>query len=182
MNKTNGKIAEGSKRAIAAALLKIMEQYDYREITVTQIAQEAELSRKTFYRLFGDKEQVLGYSLNETIGEFFSRLTELKGGYWELVQLYFNFWQERAELLRLFKKNDLLFLIYEYSYKNALRVFELVRSADTAEGFSETLPYMLAYSVGGMSSMLLKWAQEDMKTPSRIFIAQLKAGFSSANI
>jgi AcrR family transcriptional regulator len=52
MNKTNGKIAEQSKQKMAVALLTVMKQYDYHEITVTQITQEAELSRKTFYRLF----------------------------------------------------------------------------------------------------------------------------------
>ena len=55
MNQTNGKIAEQSKQKIVKALLHVMEQYDFKEITVTQIAQEAQLSRKTFYRLFSVK-------------------------------------------------------------------------------------------------------------------------------
>ena len=53
MNTTNGKIAD--------ALLCVMEQYSFKEITVTQISQESKLSRKTFYRLFADKEAVLSY-------------------------------------------------------------------------------------------------------------------------
>ena len=61
MNTTNGKIAEQSKKKIADALLAVMRQYDYKEITITQLAQEAKLSRKTFYRLFGDKDDVLSY-------------------------------------------------------------------------------------------------------------------------
>ena len=54
-------MAEKSKKAISSALLKVMEIYSYNEITVTQITQEAGLSRKTFYRHFNDKEQVLNY-------------------------------------------------------------------------------------------------------------------------
>ena len=61
MNTTNGIIAERSKEAIASAMLEVMKIYSYDEITVTQITQEAGLSRKTFYRHFNDKEQVLKY-------------------------------------------------------------------------------------------------------------------------
>ena len=43
MNNTNWKIAEQSKQKMVQALLTIMEQYDYKEITITQIAQEARL-------------------------------------------------------------------------------------------------------------------------------------------
>ena len=45
MNTTNGKMAEQSKEKLAQAMLAIMEQYDYREITITQISQEAGLSQ-----------------------------------------------------------------------------------------------------------------------------------------
>jgi hypothetical protein len=48
MNKTNGKIAEQSKQKMAAALLTVMKQYDYHEITVTQITQEASFQEKLF--------------------------------------------------------------------------------------------------------------------------------------
>ena len=61
MNTTNGKIAEQSKKKIANALLVTLERYDYKEITITQLAGEANLSRKTFYRLFADKDDVLSY-------------------------------------------------------------------------------------------------------------------------
>lgn len=37
MNNTNGLIAEQSKKKIAEAMLKVMNIYDYKEITVTQI-------------------------------------------------------------------------------------------------------------------------------------------------
>ncbi|MDD5935797.1 MAG: TetR/AcrR family transcriptional regulator [Clostridiales bacterium] len=59
MNRTNGKIAEQSKQKFVEALVTVMKQYDYKCITVTQIAQEADLSRKTFYRLFTDKDEIL---------------------------------------------------------------------------------------------------------------------------
>lgn len=72
MNNTNWKIAEQSKQKLGEALLTVMEVYDYREITITQVAQEAGLSRKTFYRLFSDKDSVLSYIFESLFAECFS--------------------------------------------------------------------------------------------------------------
>lgn len=70
MNTTNGKIAEQSKEKLIKALLVIMEQYDFKEITITQLSQEAGLSRKTFYRLFKDKEELINFFFEKLYKEF----------------------------------------------------------------------------------------------------------------
>ena len=36
------------------------------------------------------------------------------------------------------------------------------------------IPYLLAYSIGGMHSMLLKWVENDMTIPSFVLVEQLK--------
>ena len=73
MNRTNGKIAEKSKEEMGKALLKCLNLYDFGEITVTQIAQEAKLSRRTFYRLFSNKEELLVFLFESWFQEFFYR-------------------------------------------------------------------------------------------------------------
>ncbi len=104
MNRTNGKIAEQSKEKISKALLTIMGQYDFKEITITQISQEAKLSRKTFYRLFTGKEDVLAFFFENLYEEC---LTQIKSRqvhhYWDVVQCYFDFCEERKSLLLLLK-------------------------------------------------------------------------------
>ncbi len=183
MNRTNGKIAEQSKRKLAQALLSVMRQYAYQEITVTQIAQEAQLSRKTFYRLFSGKDEVLSLYFEGLFQECFSRI---KGRdihhYWDVVQVFFDFWEERKDLLSLLQKSGLLPLVFERSYQYAVQVFEFVRSKELAASVALPLPYMLAYSVGGMHCMLLKWAENGMDIPSEELISKLKAGFMSRDI
>lgn len=183
MNKSNYKIAEYSKNALTNALLKLMNTYDFKEITVTQIAQEAGLSRKTFYRLFTNKDEILNNFLEDTINIFFISLKDKKlHNYWDVVELYFNFWEERKSLIQLFLKNNLLFLLYDTSYKCSFEAFEIVRNKETASTFSDTLPYLLAYSIGGMHSLLIKWIEDDMSVPYEEIISTLKQGFQSNNI
>lgn len=180
MNTTNCKIAEQSKDSFTKALLHIMKQYDYKEITVTQIAGEAQLSRKTFYRLFSNKDEVLDHLFKKMITSFFYQINKKQvEHYWEVVQLYFDFWQTKKSLLLLLKKNNLLFLLYEISYHHSFDAFRLVRTEKTASAYSETLPYLLAYSIGGMHCMLIKWVEDDMKLPSKLFVQQLREGLQS---
>ena len=180
MNTTNGKIAEQSRMKFVKALLIIMEQYNFKEITITQIAQEAGLSRKTFYRMFADKEEVLLCLFEdlyvECLGKIKARNVQ---HYWDVVQCYFDFWEERKEILHLFKKSGILPMLFEGAYKYSFHIFEYIRTKGVADEFSVQLPYLLAYSVGGMHSMLWKWVEDDMVIPSHVLIEQLKNGFKS---
>ena len=180
MNTTNGRIAEQSKQKIANALLAVLRQYDYKEITITQLAQEAKLSRKTFYRLFTDKEDVLSYLFENLYIECFEQIkSQHTQHYWDIVQCYFDFWEERKSFLLLFKQSHLLSVLFDGAYKYSFSIFEYIRSKNVAEHLALQLPYLLAYSVGGMHSILLKWVENDMTVPSRILIEQLKNGYNS---
>lgn len=183
MNRTNWKIAEQSKQKLATALLEIMKQYDYKEITVTQITQEARLSRKTFYRLFTDKDDILNLLFDGLFQECFTQIkAQQVQHYWDVVQVFFDFWETRKDLLTLLQKNNLLLRVFERSYQYSAQIFEFVRSKEIAASYALPLPYLLAYSVGGMHSMLVKWVENGMEIPSCELVATLKAGFASNDI
>lgn len=183
MNTTNGRIAEQSKKKFADALLVVMQQYDYKEITITQLAQEAKLSRKTFYRLFSDKEDVLSYLFESLYIECLEHIKSQRNGcYWDIVQCYFDFWEERKEVLHIFKQSTLLAVLFDGAYKYSFRIFEYVHSEENTDQYTAHLSYLLAYSIGGMHSMLLKWVENDMSVPSCVLIKVLKEGFNSLEL
>ena len=183
MNTTNGKIAEQSRERFAKALLAIMQQYDFQEITVTQLSQEADLSRKTFYRLFKSKEELLNFYFESLYKECLSEI-QMRNlhHYWDVVQCFFDFCEERKELLSLLKRHNLLVPLFEGSYRYSFRVFEYVRSTETVQAYSSQLPYLLAYSIGGIFSMLIKWVEDDMAVPSSELIELLKNALKSPDI
>ena len=180
MNNTNGLIAEQSKKTIANAMLKVMKIYDYREITVTQITQEAEVSRKTFYRHFRDKDEVLKHLFDSLYKECVSTIKDNDlHHYWDVVQCFFDFWESHAKILNLMKQSNLLPQLFEESYERSFEVFRSVKPADLSEQYKAELPYLLAYSLGGMNSMLIKWIENGMSIPSSTLISCLREGFSS---
>ena len=176
MNRTNGKIAAASRQKMAEALLHIMEVYDYREITVTQIVQEAGLSRNTFYRLFTDKDDILALLFDELFRDFYAQLQQARPeSFWRVMDLYFDFWEQRKPLLLLLQRNHLLQRILDQSYEKSAQVFQFVHARDTGNTPSLPLPYLLAFSVGGMHNMLIRWAESGMDVPPRSLIAQLRS-------
>lgn len=58
------------QRRIEECLLTQMRKQDYRDITVSALCEQAALSRKTFYRLFGSKEDVLQALIDHTLMDY----------------------------------------------------------------------------------------------------------------
>ena len=63
------------------------------------------------------------------------------------MQLYFDFWESRKDILFLLGRNELLSRMFEYVYRSAEKIFVAVRTTEKAEEFAKPLPYLLAYSV-----------------------------------
>ncbi len=183
MNTTNGKIAQQSRLKLTQALFSIMQQYSYKEITITQITQEAGLARKTFYRLYSSKDDILNDFFQTVFSECRDQICAKQlHHYWEVVQVYFDFWEEKKELLMLLQKHYLLGELFEKSYQYSFEIFEFVRSKEVMQLFEPQMPYLLAYAIGGIQSLLIKWVELDMSIPSAVIIQTLKAGLQSPDI
>ena len=77
MNKTNNPIALQSKESIRKALIKAMQDSPYEEITIKHILIEAGVTRRTFYRNFDNKDDVLNSYLDEITSAFISVFANL---------------------------------------------------------------------------------------------------------
>lgn len=100
-----------SKAEICKALLRLMEDHPYEEITVKQIALESRLVRKTFYRNFDSKEDVLNVILDNLINEYSNQLIMPNKNM--PIDIIFNFCLEHKELLLLFDKNNMMYRIQQ---------------------------------------------------------------------
>ncbi|MBQ4270496.1 MAG: TetR/AcrR family transcriptional regulator, partial [Clostridiales bacterium] len=70
MNQSQNPSSIRSRNEIQDALLKLMEIYPYQEISVKQIILETSLARRTFYRNFNSKDDVLDAIITEKIFEY----------------------------------------------------------------------------------------------------------------
>lgn len=105
----NNKTALSSLQAISSALLLLMEDHPFSEISICQICKEAGVSRQTFYSLFQSKENVISYELrknycftieNTSCEESFS----LAG----LCKAYSRYIEDQRDFLSLLVRNNIM--------------------------------------------------------------------------
>ena len=165
MNKMNYRIALQSKKMLMSGLIRLMETYDFSMITVTQICQEAELSRRTFYRLYNTREEILDEYISTLAEEFICMVADTAPRhYTEVAAIYFEFWKLHEIFLNLLKKNNMLEIIYRISGEIAPVVFEKVKPDMKIDDM--TRAYLLSYSLGGLNGMLIRWVEEGMELSS----------------
>lgn len=173
MNRMNYKIALQSKKMLTDALFRLIETGDYSQITVTQICQEADLSRRTFYRLYKTKEDIL-HEYMDLLTEQFKNMVAKTAPmhYLEVAEAYFDFWNQHTDFLKLLRKNKLLDILYKTVRDRAPSVFHMVKPGIQAN--ETVLAFALSYSLGGLNGMLIQWVEDDMCIPPNQMAAILK--------
>ena len=66
-----------TKKAIAAALAKLLSGKEINKITITDIAKEADINRKTFYNYYSSVYEVIDDIENEIVSAFSKSLSEI---------------------------------------------------------------------------------------------------------
>ena len=137
--------------ALEQAFLRLALQYNYDDITITDICQEAGLSRKVYYRLFENKNDVLYALIDHALGGFEAYEPEK-----EPLYRFFTYWKEQKPLL------DAL----DRSQCNALLMDRVVRFVLTynPSSLTDVYPELLDWDrdtqmffIAGLYGMMLDW-------------------------
>ncbi|MBO4242760.1 MAG: TetR/AcrR family transcriptional regulator [Clostridiales bacterium] len=162
MNKSTNPSAVRSKKEITEALLKLMKKYPYNEISVKQIVLETDLVRKTFYRNFSSKDDVLNSYIDIKAGEYVEALMDRT----DPLTVIFEYCDRNRELLELLEKNGLMHLLL-------IRLNEILpevsRTTDRERNpFSKLIgdldpDYIVAFNVGAIWNIATLWVKRGMK-------------------
>lgn len=122
---------EQSGRMIEASLFELMEEKSFAQITVSEIVKRADVARRTFYRLYGGKEEVLRCYFGRLCRDYRRKYPALKG--YDISRIavdYFSFWHQHRDFLLLMQKSGLDDMLY----------YEISRaSAEVVKTVSETV-------------------------------------------
>jgi len=101
--------ALSSQRAIACALLRLMEAQPYAAISISALCRAAGVSRPTFYSLFGSKDDVVAHILAES----YRYTPEEAGSCLEsFCRGYSRYITAQRRFLALLTDNGLTYLLY----------------------------------------------------------------------
>lgn len=157
-NKSNSFLSLQSKEWLVKALQILMKTKKYSEITITELAQKAGVDRKTFYRHFQTKEDVLRFYLDRTCQEYINRLNkEPKLTTFSIAKAFFSTCKRHSDFLILLDQNELLpllLLAFDEYLPMLHEIFEEKRIDDNPLYYSE---YALSFFTGGFWNISIKW-------------------------
>lgn len=164
------KRAEESKRMIAQAFTNLILKDDYELITITQICQEAEICRNTFYRNFSSKEDVVSYLIECITNRIYTRtIQDVKENMEEnrmfekIYFVFFDCWDQEKELLSSIIRHNLYVLFSDHFFSNLSRYIVYLETRFEAKKEKLYQDYLQNCISAMLSGMLMTWAQHDFK-------------------
>lgn len=162
-NILDNRIPANSADAILIALQNLMEKKDYRDITVSDICREGNLSRKTFYKYYTSKEDVLDFlveslCLGYTITDDHSIFLQ-----------YFEFWSHLKDWIAILIQNNLW---YEINKKVLHHSADDVRERDwdaLLNGHADRKTLVFEFTNFGLARMVEIWYESGFAmTPAEL--------------
>lgn len=156
-------IAQRTRRLIMDALLDLMREMPFKDITVKQIMYRADLVRRTFYGHFSSKEEVLQAYLDEIFADYLKEVTRFERmEIYLLAKTLFDFCLLHRDYFTLLKQHDLFI-----SIKQLEKYLLLITSSLELEGWDklqgEMGEYATAYFAGGFLNLISRWVDEGMQ-------------------
>ena len=106
---------EHSKQWLAAAFFDLLQWKAYESISISDIARKASLSRRTFYRVFRSKEDIIFYHMEQIFPDYIAALKALSQKKREhLAVALVGFVNRHLDFFRCLRKNRLDHLIIDF--------------------------------------------------------------------
>lgn len=115
-----------SRSMIVAALLCKLRTSSFNEITISEIAASAGVSRKTFYKNFHGKQDVIDEYICELVDQYLAQAKQLGFvDFRDLLIHYFTFWNASAPTLRVLQRNNLLGSVLDVQTRRLIELLPL---------------------------------------------------------
>ena len=153
-----------NQRQLENALLELMLKMPYGEITVTQICETAGNSRRTFYHLFGSKQDALYGLVDHRILDMESFRTDLP----DQALRMFLYWKTQKQLLDAMRQNQMWSILLERMVGSVLRegydVWHWLQAEDP-----ENRQDILVFNLSGVMGLVFSWhASGFQKSPEQM--------------
>lgn len=150
MYEGENKTAQQSQQRIAEAMLALLREQPFAELSVSILCKRANVSRQTFYSLFGTREQVLVYALQSGCRyEPEPERTACRSAcFRDFCRGYSRYIVDNREILELLVRNDLMYTLYEMQYESFLGCTHFMQGLD-----ADDRQYLVDFIASGMSSV-----------------------------
>lgn len=145
------------QRELELGLLQAMESRRFEEISVSDLCNQMNIPRKSFYRYFSGKDGALFALIDHTLTEFIQVDDKRGGGNSAIgdLECFFVFWYERRALLAALERSRLSGMLLERSTSHALN--EQMMPRHLLAKPQQVQRMALTFAVCGLLSMVIQW-------------------------
>ena len=162
------------QRKIEECILAVMRDKSFHDITVSSLCEQTGLSRKTFYRLYESKQDVLCALIDRTIRDFIHfRLPPeaVLRGVSEELQAFFSYWQKQHPLLDALSKNGMSTMLFERTIRHTMEEDTDILRQLGADPDHPLEKESLIFYLSGMLTLVVSWHHEGYrKTPQEMAV------------
>ena len=160
----SNKTALQSQRQIAAAMMELIQEKPFAQITISELCKAAGISRQTFYSLFTSRESVVVFTLQAQYGEGPSiespAPAHCRGDALRvLCRGYSEYMLRNRRLIKLLVDNHIDYLLYDSFFAAMDGCDCFLHDADPC-----TRSYAASFYAGGIACVARRYAQEGCTT------------------
>ena len=180
-HRTSDRRVKRTKRAIHDAVLKLLNEQDLDKITVTAVAREADIDRKTFYLHYASVDEVLDEIIREDVEDVMGlwrgevkeqpSLEETARGFTSASILIMQSIELNGQMLDHMDADVLL-------SKVEAPLIDTIVEDDTlglASALGPNLPYAVSFFCSGLLAVLRRWLKDESEVPLEELISMASA-------
>lgn len=161
-----------AQKAFIDALLQLMKEKNYNQISVSELSEIAQYDRRTYYRHFSSKDDILYSYCATLLAEMATEMSKTQLTPQSGFLQYFQFWYRNRKFLTLLDKQNLLFFLGEKQdqllYQHVGRKVHNDLPPELAD-VSEFSRYAYYFTLGGLWQMVILWIRDGMTlTPEQL--------------
>lgn len=157
------------QHALEAGLLAAMGSHHYEQISVSDLCDQLEIPRKSFYRYFASKDGALQALLDHTLMEYETYPLTTAPGETRTVQQelerFFQFWIHQKALLDALQRSNLSSLLIERAVAYTLNGVFMPRRF-LPQDTRDVQEQVIAFAICGLMSMVINWHRSGYPHPA----------------
>lgn len=151
-----------SKEIIASAFGKLLREYDYNAITLSEIAAHAGVTRMTLYRHFKSKEKIILYQAQKTLEEEVAQTKDESEPIKKLLIKRLERVKNLPHLGILLRSREIEEILNNFRMETFKEKFKQL----TGHAFEDD-PYLFYFYFGGIITIIKEWLKNDCRESSR---------------
>lgn len=151
-----------TKEAVLRALIELMEEKSFHELSVTEIASAAGVSRAAFYRNYETKADIVRFYLRDLFRECLGEIRAMgEKSKYNRIRLFFSYFHDNGEQVSALAHDELAPVFYEEILPFIREFFE--SEADANTGDTVYAEYLTQYVSAGICRVLFTWMGNGMR-------------------